>query len=98
MGSFDLRYSDMLNDDGKKKNMFILNFDLFFFKELPDRSGVFYVKHPESWSTFNIRQYFQRWGYPFTESCDSTMHIVALRLQNETTDTRKHGFFLRRLK
>jgi hypothetical protein len=64
---------------------------LFFLscKELPDRSGIFYVKHPQTWSPFNIRRYFQQWGRPFCEKYDSTTEIVALSLQNETTDSRK---------
>jgi len=95
MRSFDLRYSDMLNDDGKREEMIIRFRFVFFYKDLPDRSGIFYVKHPQSWSTSNIREYFQQWGYPFCERYDSTIHIVALPLQNETTDTCKYVTFRR---
>jgi hypothetical protein len=92
MRSYDLRYFDMLNDDGKREKM-MFRFLFVLFKDTPDRSGIFYVKHPQFWSALNIREYFQRWGYPFCEAYDPTIHIVALRLRNETTDTRKNDIF-----
>lgn len=63
---------------------------VFCSSDLPDRSGVFYVKHPPTWSTLSLRQYFQQWGFPFLERCNSTTHIVALPLTGQTTDTRKY--------
>ncbi len=67
---------------------------LFFScKDLPDRSGIFYVKHPQSWSPLDMRRYFQKWGHPFCEACDPTTEIVALPLKNETTDSRTENTF-----
>jgi len=70
MRSFDLRYSDVLNDD-----------------DLPDRSCVFYVTHPPTWSTGNVREFFSQWNLLTYERFDLTTHTIAVSLKKDTIDT-----------
>ncbi|CAF1426328.1 unnamed protein product [Rotaria sp. Silwood1] len=70
MRSFDIVYSDMLNDD-----------------HLPDRSCVFYVTHPKTWSTTNIREFFSQWNLCAYDQLDSITHIIAVSLENDTMET-----------
>ncbi|CAF1228363.1 unnamed protein product [Rotaria sp. Silwood1] len=70
MRSFDLKYSDMLNDD-----------------DLPDRSCVFYVIHPQTWSTANIREFFSQWNLLSYDRFDLTTHILAVSLKKDTIET-----------
>ncbi|CAF0964166.1 unnamed protein product [Rotaria sordida] len=70
MRSFDLKYSDLLNDD-----------------DLPDRSCVFYVTHPQKWSTGNIREFFSQWNLLSYDRFDLTTHIIAVSLKKDTTET-----------
>ena len=58
--------------------------------DLPDRSGVFYVVHPPSWSTANIREFFQPWNLLSYDRHDAKTHIVGMPLLKETTETRKN--------
>ncbi|CAF3564308.1 unnamed protein product, partial [Rotaria sp. Silwood2] len=70
MRSFDLKYSDVLNDD-----------------DLPDRSCVFYVTHPQTLSTANIREVFSQWNLLSYDRFDLTTHIVAVSLKKDTIET-----------
>ncbi|UJR09960.1 hypothetical protein I4U23_014184 [Adineta vaga] len=70
MRSFDLKYSDLLNDD-----------------DLPDRSCVFYVTHPESCSTGNIKEFFSQWNLLSYDRFDLTTHIVGISMKKDTIDT-----------
>ncbi|CAF5004171.1 unnamed protein product [Rotaria sp. Silwood1] len=74
MRSFDLKYSDMLNDD-----------------DLPDRSCVFYVIHPQTWSTANIREFFSQWNLLSYDRFDLTTHILAVSLKKDTIETSKYS-------
>jgi hypothetical protein len=90
MRSFDLKYSDVLNDDGiiKKKirSLFVCFFNIYF-KDLPDRSCVFYVNHPSTLSTGNIRDFFTQWNLLSYDRFDLTTHIIAVSLKKDTIDT-----------
>jgi hypothetical protein len=74
MWSFDLKYSDVRNDDGEIKIIF---FSVIFFEDLSDRSCVFYITHP---STGNIREFFSQWNLLSYDRCDLTTHIIVLVL------------------
>jgi len=96
MRSFDLKYSDVLNDDGKIKIIlfFFLNiFFYLFFEDLPDRSCVFYVNHPSTWSTGNIREFFSQWNLLSYDRFDLTTHIIGVSLKKDTIDTSKKKLF-----
>ncbi|CAF4232165.1 unnamed protein product, partial [Rotaria magnacalcarata] len=70
MRSFDLKYSDILNDD-----------------DLPDRSCVFYITHPATCSTANIREYCSQWNLLSYDRLNLTTHIVGVSLRKDTVDT-----------
>ncbi|CAF1641085.1 unnamed protein product, partial [Adineta ricciae] len=70
MRSFDLKYSDLLNDD-----------------DLPDRSCVFYVTHPESCSTGNIKEFFSQWNLLSYDRFDTKTHIIGVSLKKDTVET-----------
>ena len=94
MRSFDLKYSDMLNDDGKQK-IFYSNVCLTLFcvskkKDLPDRSCIFYVTHSQTWSTANIREFFSQWKLLCYDRLDLTTHIIAMSLEKDTVDTSEY--------
>lgn len=87
MRSFDLKYSDFLNDDGPSPNFSPLDSFRLSFAELPDRSGVFYVKHPSSVTTSFLRDFFQTWNLLTYDRLDPSTYVVGLALKNETTET-----------
>lgn len=55
--------------------------------DLPDRSCVFYVTHPENVSTGNIREFFSQWTLLSYERINPTKHAVAVSLKKDTLDT-----------
>lgn len=57
--------------------------------DLPDRSCVFYVTHPENWSTGNVREFFSQWTLLTYERVNSTTHAVAVSLKKDTLETSK---------
>lgn len=91
MRSFDLKYSDVLNDDGIIKKKFVFFFNIYF-KDLPDRSCVFYVNHPSTLSTGNIRDFFTQWNLLSYDRFDLTTHIIAVSLKKDTIDTSRKFF------
>ncbi|CAF4355655.1 unnamed protein product [Rotaria sp. Silwood2] len=48
---------------------------------------VFYVTHPQTWSTANIREIFSQWNLRACDQLDSITHIIAVSLENDTTET-----------
>ncbi|CAF1372500.1 unnamed protein product [Adineta steineri] len=70
MRSFDLKYSDILNDD-----------------DLPDRSCVFYITHPDTCTTANIREFFSQWNLLSYDRVDLTTHVIGISLKKDTVDT-----------
>ena len=73
----------------KRKDCVILYMLIFMFKDLPDRSCVFYVNHPESWSTGNIREFFSQWNLLSYDRFDIRTHIIGVSLKKDTIDTSK---------
>ncbi|CAF1076463.1 unnamed protein product [Rotaria sordida] len=65
----------------------LIYFDVFNNDDLPDRSCVFYVTHPQRWSTINIREYFSQWNLLAYDRLDLTTHIIAVSLTNDTKET-----------
>ncbi|CAF1293647.1 unnamed protein product [Rotaria sordida] len=65
----------------------LIYFDVFNNDDLPDRSCVFYVTHPQRWSTINIHEYFSQWNLLAYDRLDLTTHIIAVSLKNDTKET-----------
>jgi len=59
------------------------------FQVLPDRSRVFYVNHPETSTTANIREFFSQWNLLSYDRFDLTTHIVGISLKKDSIDTSK---------
>jgi hypothetical protein len=90
MRSFDLKYSDVLNEDGRGKICDFIIYLFVYFKDLPDRSCVFYVNHSETITTGNIREFFSQWNLLSYDRFDLTTHIVGVSLKKDTIDTSKY--------
>ncbi|CAF4886943.1 unnamed protein product [Rotaria sp. Silwood1] len=74
------------------KLFIMLSFDLTYVDllnddDLPDRSCIFYVSHPQTWSTANVRGYFSQWNLLAYDQLDLTTHIIAVSLENDTIQT-----------
>ncbi|CAF2808727.1 unnamed protein product [Rotaria sp. Silwood2] len=54
--------------------------------DLPDRSCVFYVTHPQTWPTVNIHEYFSQWNLLAYDRLDLTTHIIAVSLKKGTKE------------
>ncbi|CAF1573125.1 unnamed protein product [Rotaria sp. Silwood1] len=74
------------------KLFIMLSFDLTYVDllnddDLPDRSCIFYVSHPQTWSTANVREYFSQWNLLAYDQLDLTTHIIAVSLEKDTIQT-----------
>ncbi len=56
---------------------------------------MFYITHPSTWSTGNIREFFSQWFLLSYDRIDLTTHVIAVSLKKDTIDTSKyvHQFF-----
>ena len=57
--------------------------------DLPDRSCVFYITHPSTWSSGNVREFFSPWNLLSHDRVDLTTHAVAVSLKKDTVETSK---------
>ena len=87
MRSFDLKYSDLLNDDGKTISDPRVLVLYLLFSDLPDRSGVFYIKHGGSLTVSHLRDFLHTWNLLSHDRVDPTTYVVGLSMKNDTVET-----------
>src|SRR5689334_9979977 len=78
---YDIRiYSMMMVEE---KIVLILFFYYWIYLDLPDRSCVFYINHPENWSTGNVREFFSQWTLLSYDRMNLTTHAIAVSLKKD---------------
>ena len=53
---------------------------------------MFYVIHPDSWSTGNVREFCSQWTLLSYDRINPTTHVVAVSLKKDTLDTSNLSF------